>query len=439
MVVKLSAVVALLAPATVGILALLVLVRGVINWPDEATRRRVLWWTMVAFAAHLLFGLAATNISRKVWFYLGTDAVGYDAVARAMVQHWNQGLPFPSVSDGKEGFYYMLAGLYWVFGAHTASGLAVNAALAAGLVPLMSDLTHRLFGPAAARFAAPLVVVLPGLFLWTSQLMRESGMLFLLAVALSCAVRLTERVTLSAFVILTTALILAFTFRAPVALILAAGLIVGIAVADRQVVTGVVRALSALTIMIALMLASGIGYLGYQTATSVNLNQADIVRKDLAYSARTGFAEEVDISTTRTALQFLPWGVFNFVLGPFPWQIREARQLPFVPDVIVWWLLLPSLWRGWRAASRLIGRRQLIMLIPALGTVLFMGLALGNFGTIVRERLQVVVLVVPLIALGLAQRGVGQHEVDDTVAAGSQSDFRARLPAGSWSSQLPPR
>jgi hypothetical protein len=104
--------------------------------------------------------------------------------------------------------------------------------------------------------------------------------------------------------------------------------------------------------------------------------------------------------------------VVSFLLGPFPWHITGARQLPFVPDMLAWWILLPSLWGGLRASRRLIGRRQLLIVFPVVGTVLFMGLALGNFGTVVRERLQVVVLVVPLIALGLAERKALRAEPD---------------------------
>ena len=411
-VVHLSWAMALLVPATVGVLLLLVLVRGLITWPEQAARRRILWWTMVAFAAHLLFGLASTNISDEIRFYLGTDSFTYDATARAMVEHWTKDLPFPFVPNGKEGFFYMLAGLYWIFGFHTASGLAVNAALAAALVPVMADVTHRLFGIAAARYAAPLVVVLPGLFLWTSQLLREAGMLLLLAIALNCAARLTERLSFSSLAVLTASLTVAFTFRAPVALIAAAGLMAGIALGRKQIVSGVGTGLSALAIVVSMMLGSGLGYSGYKAAVDVDLEAANIVRRDQVYSAGTAYAADADVSTTGGALRFLPVGVTSFLFGPFPWTINSARQLPFVPDMVVWWLLLPSLWVGLRTARRLIGRQQLIMLLPALGTVIFMSLALGNFGTVVRERLQVVVLIVPMIALGLAERSARRMRAD---------------------------
>lgn len=407
MIVHVRALIALIAPAILGVLVLSLLVRGMIQWGDEDARRRILYWAMIAFAAHLLFGLASTNVSDQIRFYVGTDSFSYDAGARALVQHWNLGLPAPVIPTGKEGFYYLLAGLYWIFGAHTAAGLAVNSTLAAGLVPVMTDATDRLFGRAAARYAAPLVVLLPGLFLWTSQLMRESGILFLLAVALNCAIRLTERVTLASLLVLTTAMVFAFTFRAPVALIAAAGLLVGIGIGHRDLARGLSTGVTTVIVVALVMVVSGLGYSGYKSAVNVNLNKADVVRKDLALSGGTGFAVDADISTPGNALAYLPRGLATFLIGPFPWQIRSARQLPFMPDMLVWWLLLPSLKRGYVMARDLVGRRRLLMVLPASGIVVFMALALGNFGTIVRERLQFIVLVVPLVALGLAHRASG--------------------------------
>ncbi len=418
-VVRLRAVIALVVPAVLGLLVLIALVRWLIRWPDGDAQRRILRWTIISFIVHIIFGLISTNISYEIRYYLGTDSISYDLIAQAIVQHWTEGEPLPLVPSGKEGFYYMLAGLYWLFGTHTAAGLAVNAVLAAALVPVMADLTYRLFGPLAARYAALLVVVFPGLFLWTSQLMREAGMLFLLAVALNCSVRLVDRVSPAPLIGLSAALILAFTFRAWVALIVAAGLVVGITLGRSRITSGLATGVGIVVVVAAVMGTSGLGYSGYKEATSVDLEQAQVVRQDLAASAQTGFEEEVDISSAPSALRYLPRGVVSFVLGPFPWQIRNTRQLPFVPDMLLWWALLPMLWRGLRAAGRVAGRRRLLMILPAGGTTLFMALALGNFGVIARERLQVLVLVMPFFALGLAERAarrrVGEHQTVEVV------------------------
>ncbi len=279
----------------------------------------------------------------------------------------------------------------------------MNAALAAALVPLVSDTTRRLFGAEAAARVAPIVVLMPGLFLWTSQLIKEAAILALIALSLNCAVRVMDRIALRPLIALTVSLALLFSFRGWVALVVAGGLVAAIAFGRRQLVTGVGTAMGVLGFVVVL-LSFGIGYSGYQAAVTSDLAQANVVRRDLALSATTGYDPEADISTSQQALLYLPRGLLNLTIGPFPWQINSARQLPAVPDMVVWWLFLPSLFRGGREALRRAGRGILVIVLPSVTTACLLALAVGNFGTALRERSQIVVIVVPLIALGLAQR-----------------------------------
>jgi len=403
MTVQAGVITAMVAPSVVGLLLLVPLVGWLIQWPaDPLARRSVLRWTVAAFFAHLAAGLLITGLA-ETFTFLQSDAVGYHRLATSIVDHWTTGAPAPALPGGKEGFYYLLAGLYRVFGPYWTAGLAVNAVLAAALVPVAADLTYRLFGVAAARWIPPLVVLMPGIFIWTSQLLKEAAVLLLIAVAANAAVRVTEKVALGSLTMGTASLAVLLTFRGPVGLIVAGGLLAGIAFGKRELFKSLGTGLTALALFAVLVFAVGLGYSGFRTATSSDLRHANTVRQDLAVSARSGFDANVDVSTTRRALTYLPTGLVNFGLGPFPWQVRGAVRLAAIPDVAVWWILLPSLWRGFRAASGAIGRRVLVLVLPAVAVSTVMALVIGNYGTVVRERAQVVVLVVPLIALGLTQ------------------------------------
>jgi len=289
--------------------------------------------------------------------------------------------------------------------------------LAAALVPLLTDMTRRLFGDRRAWFVAPLAVLMPGLFVWTSQLLKESTMLFLLVVATYCAVRLIERITVGPLVVLGIALSLAFTVRSAVALVFVVGLLSGIAFGKGELVGGLATVLGALAALAVLILVLGIGYSGYEYASSSSLERTNGVRQSSSRTA-SGFASTADISTPKRALTYLPLGMAAVGLGPFPWQIGTARQLPAAIDVAVWWALLPSLWRGGRAGWRIAKRRVLVLILPAVATLAVVGLAVANYGTIVRERTQVVVVLLPLIALGLSERASGRspESRDDATA-----------------------
>ena len=415
MVVRAKGLIALGTMMLVGIGFVLLLVRAYGQQLPRADHDRILRWTLAAFAAHLLFGLAVSHSAGSVRFF-GGDAVTYHVVAKQIMQHWTAGAVMPHLPGGKEGFYYLLAGLYWVFGPFSTAGLALNAAFAAGLLPVVSDSTRRLFGEAPVRYVAPLVVLVPGLFIWTSQLLKEAPILFFIAVAVNCAVRMTERPTFTGVVTFAGAVALLLSFRGHVGFFIAAGLFAGVIVGRRQLLTGVAAGAVVLAAMTIVVVVVGVGESGFDIVTGADLQQANVTRQGLAYRTGSGFGEDVDISTSRRAVSYLPVGLVNFLLGPFPWQQGGARQLVAIPDVLVWWWLIPSLWAGYRESRRLLGRRSLLLVLPAAFASGVLALVISNYGTVVREREQLVVILVPLIALGLAGRAAARA-ADDAAPA----------------------
>ena len=401
-VVRMGQVPALLVPTAVGVLALIALVRKFV--PDNGEDRLIasLWrWTFASLVIHLLFALAVNFGGASS--YLGPDASTYHRGALGIVDHWQNGLPMPSLPGGKEAYYFLLAALYWIFGPHELAGLAVNAVLAAAIVPVVADTTYRLFGARATRLVMPVMVLVPGMILWTSQLLKEAPILFLLAVAVNCGIRLVERVTLAPMVVLAATLPLLLSFRGPVGVAVILGVAGGVALGKSNLTSGVVAAV-ALIGLIAAVLGAGLGSSGYNTAVGTDLKQANLVRQDLSTSAASGFDRSADISTPEKAVSYLPRGLVALTFGPLPWQLRGLRQLVSLPDLLAWYFLLPSLVRGARTAQRTAGRRPLVLLLPGLIITLLLALVIGNYGTIVRERMQILVILAPVIALGLARR-----------------------------------
>lgn len=389
----------LLGLLTVCIVTLWLVVRHLADPDDVRALRWLLRWTMGAFVLHL-----ALSVVLNAVLYGQSDAQTYHRGAEAILRHWRGGFPLPSLPSGKEGFYFLVAGIFWLLGPHNLAGLIVNAAFSAALVPVVTDLSRRLLGHDAADRVPALVVFLPGLLLWTSQLLKEAPIILLIAVAMSSGVRLLGRLSLPALATLAVSLSLLFTLRSYVGLVLAVGIVGGIALGRPSVLGGLGAGLSAVILVVLLVTATGVGYSGYQAASGSNLKKADVVRKGLAGSADSGFGSEVDISTPAGALTSLPQASATFLLGPLPWQFSGGRQLVALPDVVVWWLLMPSLWLGIRIAVSRVGRAVALPLLPAVTTTALLSLVVSNFGTVVRERSQIVIILVPFLALGLAER-----------------------------------
>lgn len=417
---------ALGVPIVASALCLGGLLRALRDPGDPAAAAWVGRLTLLSFVAHLVLGLLILQSDAAVEA-LGGDANTYDFGARAIVDHWNgratADLTF--LQPGKEGFFYGLAALYWLLGPYPAAGLAVNAGLAAGVVPLVHDTTHRLFGRDAARIATLLYVLLPGFLIWTSQLLREAAVVFLLAASANATVRLHHRATPGAVGALVASLAVLFTVRANVALLAAGGFTVGLALGRRRMAAGTVTACVVTLLVLLLVPVAGLGERGFQATTDADLEQVDLARRDLATSAESGIAPDADVSTPGTAMRFLPLGVMAFSFGPFPWTASNVRQLAGVLEALTLWALVPLLVRGWRHARGTIGRGRLVLGIPAAVLTVALSLFVGNYGTVVRERLQVTILLLPLIGCGWAARGRRAGAATPAVSTPSRPAFAA--------------
>src|SRR5919202_51225 len=60
---------------------------------------------------------------------------------------------------------------------------------------------------------------------------------------------------------------------------------------------------------------------------TINLQSVQASRNDLARSAATGFAQDVDVSTTSGALSAVPVGMIYLLFAPLPWRLRQALPI----------------------------------------------------------------------------------------------------------------
>jgi len=387
---------ALVVPAvfSLGILSL------VLRWTssEDELDRDVARWTFLSYALHLAISLGISASDTTVTFF-GGDANNYHRDAIALARHWTEGTPRPEFQVGKEGFYIALARLYQLIGPYRVGGLVLISLCSALIVPLVSDTTRRLFGRRAARAVLPMLVLLPGFLVWTSQLLREAPIVAGLAIAANLAVRLSEQVNPVRLALLGLTLAVLFTLRANVAYVFIAGLLVGLALGGRRLALGLVTATATVGLLAAIVLGGGVGEAGYQYSATADLKQVDFVRSSLA-TAESGVGRDADVSTAAGSVAYLAIGVPQLLFGPFPWQVRNVRQALGLLDAMIVWCLVPSFIRGLRQARRRLGRRLALLVAPALGITVVLALLIGNSGTLIRERIQVTVLLLPFIALG---------------------------------------
>ena len=380
--------------------------------------RSVSAWTLAALLLHITVGIALWQLPHP----FKDDALYYNQSALSIVEHWEHGSPLPVFLPGKMHFLYLIAGIYRVLGPHAEVMLTLNAVLAAALLPLLADSSRRMFGPTAARCSLPLVLLLPGVLLWSSMLLREAPAIFLIAVALNAGVRLSEGVKIGRLLALVLSSAALVGLRPVVAGAVGGGVLVGLAVGWRRF--GSMRLIGGsilLVLTMTFLLASNVG----SELLSSALERVSYARSSVGGVATSGIDPEQDISTPGRAALFLVTHAPEAFAGPFPWSMKSARHVVALFDVAVWWCLLPTLAVGVRQGVRRLGSRAAVLLLPAFALQLVLTLAVGDYGTLLRQRPQVVVLLVPFLALGLSMRTVVAAPQDPDVVLAPQ---RRRAP-----------
>jgi hypothetical protein len=158
--------------------------------------------------------------------------------------------------------------------------------------------------------------------------------------------------------------------------------------------------------LILIVMGVGLTYLGVIQTASVdletygNLDRLQNSRLDQAVSADSGYADDVDVSTTRGAITAIPIGFIYLMLAPFPWEMRNLRQAVTLPEVLAWWAMMPLLgWGAWYTIKHRLRTAFPIVIFSALLTIAY-SIFQSNVGTAYRQRTQIQVFLFMFIAVG---------------------------------------
>jgi putative peptide zinc metalloprotease protein len=370
---------------------------AVLRWTatNEPGDRVVARWTYAAYVLHLAvsLGISASGQAARI-FGAAADAPHLSALA--ILRHWSEGTTLPTFAPGEAGLSYGLARLYQLVGSHQVAGLALISLCSALAVALVADTTRRLFGSRARLAVLPLLVLLPGLLVWTSQLSREAPVLVGLALAANLAVRLSEQMRLGRLVMLGATVAALFALRPTIAYVAAAGLLVGLVLGGRHVAAGVATAAMLAGVVAVLALGGAVGGSGYERTAAVQLAETP--------RSNPGAAPAPDASTTSADVADLPSALPQFLLGPGSPQANSVRRGLGVVEAFSLWCLVPFVVLGLSRARRLIGRRAAFLLAPAIALTLALTLLMGGSETLTPDRLQVLVLLLPFAGLGRVRR-----------------------------------
>ncbi len=384
----------------------LAFVAGFFIYIIEEDRNFLLQIFLMGLLLRVLVGSLIYRFQLQAFF--GGDAFTYDAYGYMLARSWEYGSVFADEwftagGGGGWGMLYVVAAIYTMTGRNMLAVQFFNAVAGAATAPIIFLCAQHIFRNArVSRISAYLVALYPSLLLWSSQGLKDGPIIFLLAISMLATLKLGEKLTIKYFVILIAALlgILSLRFYIFYMLIAAIGgtFIVG------------TRAFSAQSLLRQFVIIIGIGlamsYLGVsRTATMqfdnyANLEAVQQSRSVQSKLATTGFANDVDVTTTSGALSAIPIGLIYLLFAPFPWQLINLRQSITLPEMIVWWGAFPLSILGLWFTAKYRLRQVLPILIFTTMLTLAYALVQGNVGTAYRQRSQLLIFYFMFVAVG---------------------------------------
>jgi len=363
---------------------------------------------LFALAIRIAFGLMIEVFELRDFF--GGDSLTYDANGARLVEYWygrsivNDPDGYRAVSTSMPGWgiNYVTGFVYLIFGRNTFAAQSLCAVFGAATSPLVFFCSKKIFNNLrVAKTAAIAVAIFPAFVIWSSQLLKDGLVVFLLVLAMTMVMQLQERFSLLALMTLALSLLGILTLRFyifyMVAIAVGGSFVVGTSNAPQAIVR---RTIALVALGLALM------YFGvtrnYTTDVQKygTLERIQASRADLAQSAKSGFGEDVDVSTTEGAISVVPLGLMYLMLAPFPWQATNLRQAITIPEVLLWWSLLPFLIMGvWYAIKHRLRNAFPVLLFSLMLTIAY-SVFQGNVGTAYRQRTQIQVFLFMFIAVG---------------------------------------
>lgn len=364
---------------------------------------------LAALLIRLAFGVFIHSYELRQFF--GGDALTYDFNGWRLVEYWTSSIATDdmalqrarSMTGPGWGMNYLVAGIYYLTGRNILAAQSLCAVFGAATSPMIYFCASRMFSnKRVARISAISVAVFPSFIIWSSQLMKDGLIIFLLVLAMTMVLTLQEKFNYAALLLLVFAMFGIFSLRFYIfyMVVLAVG---------GSFVMGVTESAQSMARRAAVLILLGIGltYLGVIRNASLDferfgsLEQIQTSRQDLAESAESGFGEDIDVSTPAGAISALPIGFLYLMFAPFPWEMSNFRQAITLPEVLVWWSLMPFLVAGIVYTVRHRLRKSVPVLVFSLMLVLAYSIFQGNVGTAYRQRTQIQVFLFIFIAVGI--------------------------------------
>lgn len=361
---------------------------------------------VITACAIYLFGLAD---------FLGPDWATYDYFGNALA---NLGFRASDNLGGRLltsqsgwGMYYFVAAVYSVVGQNPLVLQFINCVAGAVVCVLVYYISGAIYkNREVSERAALLTAYFPSMILWSAQGLKDELILLAICCMVYVSLRLRDRITPRLLIVLAASSLTLYSLRFYSFYIMIAAVGASLLLGSMKGARGFVRQAAFLLAVGGVLLYFGVGEQVAEHYEATSLREIQANRAWQSYAAQSSFGDDVDVRREGAVPVAIAIGITYLVLAPFPWDMTNLRQAITLPEMLVWWSLIPMLVVGLKYTIRYRLADSSAVLLFSAGLLVTYGLFLSNVGTAYRQRSQVLIFFFIFISVGLTLRAIQRQE-----------------------------
>lgn len=406
--------------SVVCLLAMIVLLRWAGHGLDEGERRWLvaILVTAVAARALVILGLFLVTDHQSVPFGHIFGDEDYFIRRSLWLRNLAVGLPIHRADliyaydrDIRTSYLFVLATLQLLFGPAPYGVHVFSVLCYLGASIVLYRLVRPSFGRLPAMLGLATLLLLPTQFAWSLSALKEPLYFLTMSVGLASAVVVGRPGSwprrVGAIAVLAAAALAAQSIREGGLVMVGGGAAAGLALGLLGRKPRFMVPVLAVCVLAMLVIGSR-GAIKDRIVTSfrqvVGVHWGQVNTPGYAYTILDGSfyrrRESVNEMTLGQSAQYVARAIVSYLVVPLPWKIQSRGALTYLPEQVVWYVLLLLLPAGLVAGFE--RDRQLTALLAAYAAIAAMLVALtsGNVGTLVRHRGLAVPYLVWFSALG---------------------------------------
>lgn len=346
------------------------------------------------------------------------DGWSYSETGYSITQMWLAGIRDTNViaakimkitTSGNLGPYDFWNGMVYLFtGKSPLSLLFINCLAGSLALVFIYYIAEELAGEKAARISAILTAFWPSLFTWSMQNLKEPISILCVAVLIWAIVSLRIRFRIYPIVAIIAASMILKLFRgvsffAFYVLTLPFALLLPLIKKDKHFFIMIVMLFIVIVLLALNTMKQHLSYLfslsGHNIGDASPIEWIYTMRGYRSYG-RTAFLTNLDFTNNFTLLLFIPAASVIAWLAPFPWQVGSSLQIMAVPEMLMYYALLPATFLGVKFIIRHKIKEGGILVVYIFIMMLILAFVEGNIGSLFRHRSMVLPFMFILVGIG---------------------------------------